>query len=165
MRSQGKQRLTPTHIKSLLPTLGPRDQMRQDGSIDHVPQVKRGNQTMLNTNEYRYAVFFNRVKRAVGTQWNPQIELRRLDPTGRVLGVEDRRTVLSVTLNREGSLVDIKVVRPSGVYQLDQVAINAFSKAQPFHNPPKGLVDSDGMIRFKFGFYLEFNAKELKLFR
>ena len=165
MRRRGQGALAPTHLRSLLPTLGPQNQLRQDGSIDHVPQVKRGDQTLLNANEYRYAVFFNRVKRAVGHQWNPQTELRRLDPTGRVLGVEDRKTILSVTLNRVGSIVDIKVVSPSGVYQLDQVAIHAFSKAQPFHNPPQGLVDSDGMIRFKFGFYLEFNSRELKLFR
>jgi TonB family protein len=165
MKSHGKNRLAPTHLRSLLPTLGPQDQIRQDGSIDHVPQVKRGHQTMLNTNEYRYAVFFNRVKRAVGSQWSPQSELRRLDPTGRVLGVEDRKTILSITLSREGSIIDIKIIQPSGVYQLDQVAINAFTKAQPFHNPPSGLADPDGMIRFKFGFYLEFNARELKLFR
>jgi len=165
VRYRGMSALAPTHVRSLLPTLGPHNQVRQDGSIDHVPQVKRGDQTMLNTNEYRYAVFFNRVKRAVGSQWSPQNTLRRVDPTGRVLGVEDRKTILSVTLNREGVVVDISVLKPSGVYQLDQVAINAFSRAQPFHNPPPGLVGSDGMIRFKFGFYLEFNTRELKLFR
>ena len=165
MRYRGMSALAPTHMRSLLPTLGPQDQRRQDGSIDHVPQVKRGHQTMLNTNEYRYAVFFNRVKRAVGRQWSPQHVLRSLDPTGRVLGVEDRKTILSVTLNRDGVVIDISVLKPSGVYQLDQVAINAFSRAQPFHNPPQGLVDSDGMIKFKFGFFLEFNSRQLKLFR
>lgn len=157
--------MAPTHFQSLLPTLGAKTLARQDGSIDHVDKMKRGNRTALNTQEYLHATFFNRMKRALASHWSPQDDVRSLDPTGRVLGVQDRQTVLEVTLNKAGKLVNIKVLKTSGAHMIDQGTVRAFRLAQPFHNPPKELIDSDGLVRFKFGFYLEFNKLKLQLFR
>lgn len=162
---QGTHRLTPTHYQSLLPTLGPQNQSRIDGSLDHIEEVKRGDQTALNTREYRYAFFFNRVKRDVSAQWKPAHQLGRIDPRGQVYGVRDRKTILAVTLKPDGSIVKIDINTPSGVPLLDREAISAFLKAQPFHNPPSGLVEKDGLIRFKFGFYIEIGSRSFKLFR
>ena len=157
--------LTPTHYQSLLPTLGPRDLARIDGSLDHVTEVPRGDQTALNTREFRYAFFFNRVKREVSVRWNPAGELGRIDPRGQVYGVRDRKTVLSIALKPDGTIAKIDVTDPSGVPLLDREAVGAFLRAQPFHNPPKGLIEEDGLIRFKFGFYLEIGSRSFKLFR
>lgn len=169
-RPQGKQtgrglRLSPTHYQSLLPTLGPQDQPRLDGSLDHIENMKRADQTALNTTEYRYAFFFNRVKRAVSTRWRPADELMRLDPRGQVYGVRDRETIIAVTLAPNGSIVKVEVNKASGIPQLDREALSAFLRAQPFHNPPSGLIEEDGMIRFKFGFYLEIGSRRFRLFR
>ena len=155
--------ISPTHYQSLLPTLGPQDLQRLDGSIDHVENTKEGDRTALNTREYRYAYFFNRVKREVSKHWDAVQRLRRSDPRGRVYGVRDRRTVLMVTLHASGKLVDVEVEVPSGVALLDQAAVHAFLRAQPFHNPPKGLLDSEGLVRFKFGFFLEINGRQFRL--
>ena len=38
---------------------------------------------------------------------------------------------------------------------MDEEARRAFRDAQPFANPPLGLADADGKIRFEFGFYFE----------
>jgi outer membrane biosynthesis protein TonB len=35
---------------------------------------------------------------------------------------------------------------------LDHVAVEAFKKAEPFPNPPMGIADEDGSIRFNFQF-------------
>jgi outer membrane biosynthesis protein TonB len=48
---------------------------------------------------------------------------------------------------------------------LDRAAIEAFQKAQPFVNPPRGLADGGGEIKFTFGFYLEVGSPGMRLFR
>lgn len=160
-----KASLVPTHYQSLLPTLGPQDQVRLDGSLDHVENIQRADKTALNTTEYRYAFFFNRVKRAVREHWQPANELMRLDPRGEIYGVRDRETIIAVTLKPNGSIFKIEISRASGIPQLDREALNAFLRAQPFHHPPQGLVEKDGLIRFKFGFYLEIGSRRFRLFR
>lgn len=148
----------PTHYQSLLPTLGPQDLERLEGSIDHVLNVPKGNKSALNTREYRFAHFFNRVKREVSERWRAIDVYRAHDPRGQVYGVQDRQTVLNVTLDASGALAGVEVIQSSGVRALDLEAIEAFKRAQPFYNPPKGLADPDGKIRFKFGFFLEINS-------
>lgn len=155
----------PAGVASLLPTLGPEELARRDGSIDHVEDVAEGDQTFLNTREYKYAWFFNRVKDSVQQHWDAADAHRRHDPYGRIYGVRDRVTVLEVTLNADGTLDDVFVSKDSGVAFLDEAALRAFRRAQPFPNPPPGLQDPDGRIRFRFGFYLEINGGGLRLFR
>ncbi len=152
-------------LSELLPTLGPQDLAESDGSIDHIEDMDEGDRTYLNTREYKYAWFFNRVKRDVQQRWGAVEAHRRNDPYGRVFGVRDRLTVVSVTLQPDGSLEDIYVKKDSGVAFLDEVAVQAFRDAQPFENPPEGLQDADGRIRFQFGFYLEIDGRGFRMFR
>jgi len=147
--------LAPTHYRSLLPTLGPQELSRLEGSIDRVVEVPKGRQTALNTREYRFAHFFNRVKREVSERWRAIEVYRARDPRGQVYGVKDRHTVINVTLDSSGALAGVELLQSCGIMALDLEAIEAFKRAQPFHNPPKGLADPDGKIRFKFGFFLE----------
>jgi TonB family protein len=151
--------------RSLLPTLGPREVAQKDGSIDHVENVDEGDQTFLNAKEYRYAFFFNRVKRNVSERWRATRAHRHHDPYGRIYGVRDRLTVVQVTLSPHGDLDDVIITKDSGVAFLDEAALDAFRAAQPFPNPPNGLQDPDGRIRFRFGFFLEINSRGFRLFR
>jgi TonB family protein len=48
----------------------------------------------------------------------------------------------------------VRVEQSSGVDFLDHVAVEAFKKAEPFPNPPGGIADEDGSIRFNFQFVL-----------
>jgi TonB family protein len=63
-------------------------------------------------------------------------------------------TVLSVTLRSDGQLEATTVTRSSGLAFLDNEAVDAFRKAQPFAAPPTGLLE-DGRVRFNFGFIFE----------
>jgi TonB family protein len=69
------------------------------------------------------------------------------------MGALSRVTVLVVTLRPDGSLADIQVAQSCGMDALDVEAMNAFTKAQPFANPPAALVQN-GYIRFQFGFHI-----------
>lgn len=132
---------------------------------DHVEGVDEGDGTFLNTREWKFASFFNRVKRNVSETWDPITELRRRDPTGEIYAWKTRHTLLSVTLSPDGKVADVYVEKSSGVDFLDREAIAAFQRAQPFPNPPRGLVDGNGQIRFQFGFFLETGRSGFRIFR
>lgn len=133
---------------------------------DHLKKIPLGERTALNSRKWVYASFFNRVQRLVAQQWDPSNPYRRRDPYGNIYGVKDRLTVLSVELLPNGTLADVSVARSSGLSFLDEEAKRAFQKAHPFPNPPAGLVERDGKIRFRFGFFLDLSSRvRFRLFR
>ncbi len=141
------------------------DRLTSAPAPDHVEGVDVGDATFLNTREWKYAGFFNRVKQNVAEVWNPMDAARVRDPTGSRYFNKDRTTVLAVTLNPQGAITDIRVARTSGLDFLDQTAIDAFEKAQPFVNPPPGLADARGDIRFTFGFHVSTGGGGFRFFR
>lgn len=149
----------------LVPSAAALDKIAGGAFSDHVEGVEEGDGTFLNTREWRYASFFNRIKDNVSHTWNPGKELRRRDPSGEIYAWKDRHTLLSITLREDGEIADVFVERSSGVDFLDQEAIAAFRRAQPFPNPPRGLVDEEGRIKFQFGFYLQVGRGGLRIFR
>jgi TonB family protein len=154
-----------------LPNLRPSPEVLErvlgGGSVDHLEDVEEGETTSLNTKQWKHASFFNRLKRQVSQNWDPNRVLQAEDPRGNVYGVRDRITHLLVTLDPTGHLVDAVVVRTSGFPSLDEEAIRAFRAAEPFPNPPPELVDPrSGRISFPFGFHLDnVERSTWKLFR
>lgn len=134
---------------------------------DALKGVDEGKHTLLNSKRWRFASFFNRVKRQVAQNWHPNIVYRRRDPRGRVYGFKDRLTILRVKLSPKGELKHVQLEKASGVGFLDDEAVRAFKLAQPFPNPPRGLVDEKtGLISFRFGFLFEISRRpSFKLFR
>lgn len=127
---------------------------------DYLKGVDKGKQTLLNSKRWRYSSFFNRVKRKVAQNWHPAVVYRRRDPTGNVYGFKDRLTILRVRLTPKGKLKELHLENASGVGFLDDEALSAFRAAEPFPNPPRGLVDkSTGMISFRFGFLFEISRR------
>jgi len=135
------------------------------GSPDKLDNVEDGDGTFLNTREWKYASYFNRIKQAVSSTWNPQRALDQRDPDRSLFGSRDRYTLLSVTLDPTGGLKDVVVKKTSGMDFLDRTTIEAFKRAQPFANPPPGIVEPNGEIRFVFGFYLEVGRGGFQVFR
>lgn len=141
-------------LESLRPTLGTVARISGSPSSDYVEGVPEGDGTYLNTKEFKYATFFIRVKDSVEGYWRDitQREYRRRDPTGRVYGQRDRATLLSIVLDRSGELDSVSVARSCGLDFLDQAAMQAIRAAEPFPNPPDGISEDDGTIRFNFQF-------------
>jgi TonB family protein len=155
----------PPRLAALMP--GPQGGIgRIEGGpfADHVEGVEEGEGTFLNAREYRYASFFNRVKKEVSMRWDPGVQLVKRDPTGGIYGQKDRLTILHVVLDEKGGLRKAEVAQGSGLDFLDQEAIGAFERAQPFPNPPTGLL-KDGQISFNFGFFVEFSSSSFRMFR
>jgi len=124
------------------------------GSVDKIDDADDGESTALNSKRWKFAGFFNRMKRQVAQNWHPDRVYLQRDPNGNVYGTRDRITVLKVNLNPDGSLSKVYVQQGCGVDFLDDEAVRAFRAAQPFPNPPTGLVNGEG-ISFSFGFHFQ----------
>ncbi|HUS65554.1 MAG TPA: TonB family protein [Kofleriaceae bacterium] len=138
------------------------------GSVDHVEDAEEGDFTALNSRKWKYATFFNRMKRQVAQNWHPDVVYLRRDPNGNIYGNRDRLTVLRVSLKPNGAVAKIYVAKRSGVDFLDDEAVRAFEEAQPFPNPPSGLVDlQSNLITFSFGFHFQLGSdrSRWKVFR
>jgi len=153
-------------VPNLMPSASVLDKITGAAPNDHLSDVDEGQGTFLNTKEWKFSSFFNRVKQSVGMHWDPGSQLRQRDPTGNIYGGKDRYTIVSVALNERGMVKEIYVEKSCGLDFLDLEAIKSFERAQPFPNPPPGLLDGDSTIRFSFGFFLEMGAgAKLRLFR
>jgi TonB family protein len=139
---------------------------RGQGSMDYLKDVDDGESTALNSKKWAHAAFFNRVKKQVADQWHPDVVYVQHDPQGNVYGVKDRVTVLRIHLSPDGRMASWTMLQSSGVDFLDDEAIHAFQKAQPFPNPPRALVESDGQIHFNFAFIFELSGRtQFKVFK
>ena len=131
-----------------------------NGTPESLDEVPVGDETILNTRAYKHGWFFNRVVGALYQNWRVQEAHRSNDPSGKVYGIRDRHTVVFAILNRKGELIDIAISKSSGAPHLDDEAIAAFRRAQPFPNPPEALVNEKGHIEFPMGFNLRLGQPE-----
>lgn len=126
------------------------------GTMDDIQDVDEAEENLLNSRRWKYASFFNRLRDAVAQHWHPEVLHAARDPEGRIYGTKTRVTRLLIRLNPDGSLKGIRVDKSSDVDFLDEEAIRAVRAAQPFSNPPAGLVDPEtGFIDFGFAFIFE----------
>lgn len=123
---------------------------------DHFDKLDRGAETELNTFEWKHAAYFNRIKESVSRAWAPILQIKRYDPAGALIGKQDRLTVVEVTIDSQGNVLETQIRNSSHVFYLDDEAISAFKKASPFPNPPKALFALKQDFSFTFGFYVNF---------
>ena len=138
--------------KKLLPYLNGADAVLMSPSNDFLEDVKKGNETYLNTRKFAYAAYFNKMKQAISRNWSPGTAIIVNDPTGKMYGRKDRFTKLKVFISDKGKLVKAKVITSCGVDFLDREAINAFKMATPFAPPPEVLLNEDKQLEIQFGF-------------
>lgn len=132
------------------------DEMSQ--SDDHLKEVKSGLQTLLSTKEFVYYSYYSRIKEQIRQHWEPGVreKVKIIYKQGRnIASVRDRVTQVLVTLDKEGTLIRVDVLSPSGIVDLDAAAREAFEAAAPFPNPPQGMVEADGTIKIRWDFVLE----------
>ena len=128
-------------------------------STDKLEQVEQSLKTQLNTKEYKYYGYYQRIKNQLNQFWQPQVKQKesRLMTQGRTIASDSNNKVtkLIIVLNDAGTLVKVQVIGESGVRDLDEAAVEAFRQAAPFPNPPKGMVENDGTIKIRWDFVVE----------
>lgn len=124
---------------------------------DYLPEVKEGAQTALNTREFKFYSYFERIKDRLRMYWEPQLQRRvsRIYATGQNLPEFDLITKLNISLNKNGELSKISITRNSGYEEIDLAAVKAFELAAPFPNPPMGMIEKDGQVYLTWSFVVQ----------
>jgi protein TonB len=112
---------------------------------DYVVGIKASDRTALNTKEYQYFGYHQRIRSRLELEWNRLLRetVERFYRSGRRLASDmEYTTRLLVILNARGEITRVTVLGVSGTQELDDVAVQAFNRAGPFPNPPQGLVQN-----------------------
>jgi hypothetical protein len=115
---------------------------------DYLKDIKEGHETNLNTAEFKFFGYFQRIKKQVEIYWTRELLLlvKRQRVSSREL-----KTYLVVILDHAGRVASIDIYGPSGILELDKVAIEAFKLAGSFPNPPRELI-KNGQVKLQWGF-------------
>jgi len=127
-------------------------------TVDYIKDLDPGLETLLSTREFVYYTYYARIRRQLNQFWGPKVreKLVALYRSGRqIASSTDKITKCLVTLNKDGKLMRVQIIGNSGVHELDEAAVEAFKLAEPFPNPPHGMVEDDGSIRIRWDFILE----------
>jgi protein TonB len=125
---------------------------------DYVRGVRESEKTLLNTKEYVFFGYFQRIRERLDRAWVPILKQRLLKfyRKGRHLASDtDHSTRVLVVLNSEGEVVRVQVINESGTADLDEAAVSAFNEAGPFPNPPRGIVNPNGEVEIPWEFILK----------
>jgi protein TonB len=120
--------------------------------------MKESDRTALNTKEYQFYGYFQRIRQRLDRAWVPILKekLASYYRQGRQLASDmDHITKVVVILNENGEIVRVKIVSESGTRELDDAAVNAFNQAGPFPNPPHGMVDTNHEVQVPWDFILK----------
>ncbi|RLA60404.1 MAG: hypothetical protein DRQ88_12610 [Epsilonproteobacteria bacterium] len=123
---------------------------------DYVDDVPLGDVTNLNTIEFKYYGFYNRIRKKLEQHWGNSLreKAKYLYRRGRTISSEVKITSLKVTLDYKGNIVRVKLKSASGIKELDEAAMESFNRAGPFPNPPKGMM-KNGEATIEWGFVVK----------
>ena len=102
-----------------------------------------GKTLSLNTTNYPYAGYMERIRRQVNFWWQQNLDNL---PSSVRLTKSSYKTSVEVILTGDGVLEFIEVTDESGVEPIDDAVVRAFKVAGPFDNPPEGLIKKDGRV-------------------
>jgi len=131
------------------------------GNLDALdPDVAIGANTLLNTDEYIYAGFFNRVKREVAPRWEPAIQ--RFLRSTQTLAEGTFATRYAFFVDEQGMIQDTQLLQSSGSRSLDDIAVRTLREVGRFPNPPQSLRSVGGLYRVELGFVVEYSKKRFQ---
>lgn len=120
--------------------------------------IKEGRETILNTDKVVYASFINRIAEEVYDPWVSNLEsaIREYKFKDKKLETNLYITKLLVTMDKDGDIQGISIVKSSGNDEVDDAPKRAFWALEGFKNPPSQLMKEDGFIRLTYEFHLEY---------
>ena len=124
----------------------------------YIQGMKEGDTSALNTKEFVFYSYFERVRRQLDQAWQPILreQIQRIYKNGRKLASNmDYTTRTMVTLSAKGEIVRVQLLEQSGTTDLDQAAVDALNKAGPYPNPPKGLINDSNQVQIRWDFILK----------
>jgi TonB family protein len=118
------------------------------------PDVRPGNQTALKTRANPFAVYLARMHRRIHELWGFGF-LEDLDskPSDHPMNDWDLWTNVEISVNPDGSVNKVTIVRTSGVLDFDVAALDTVLSAAPYDETPEEIRSADGRVYMRWGFY------------
>jgi len=123
-------------------------------SNDFIEDIPLGDFTKLNTQEFEFYGFYNRIREKLEQFWgrNIQDEADKIFKKGRSIASDTNHiTALEIEINEVGEIVKVDIKSASGIRELDSAAIDTFNQAGPFPNPPVKML-TNGRAKIKWSF-------------
>lgn len=118
-----------------------------------VRRLQRGEELKVNAFGLDYGQYIVRMRERLAQRWNWKKSL-----TANMYNYQQISVQVAVVLNSEGQLEDIRVIKSSFFESFDDVAIEAFKKAEPFPNPPQSLIQDDNRVYLPWEFLLSLDG-------
>lgn len=115
------------------------------------PNLPEGSENMLNTEESTFYAFYARMYEKIAPIFNQLVSLYPASiapPEGQYIAL------VEAILDRDGNLVEVKIISGSGLTYFDDLVIQCWTRAKQFQNPPHQLVDKKNQVHVRFNFLL-----------
>lgn len=126
-------------------------------SRDFLEDIPLGNVAQLNSAEYQFFGFYNRIRLKLEQYWGHSLkqQIEKIMKSGRRPAAQANHvTSLQVIMDHKGKIMKVIVKGSSGINEFDQAAIEAFNEAGPFPNPPAGMIKG-GKAIVEWGFVVK----------
>ena len=124
---------------------------------EHIPSVREGGFTSLNTDQFLYYTFYARINEQLRNRWvfNLRQFVSQSGPQ-RInrLAQRPQITEIEVILDADGNYVKSTFHNHADDPAIDKAAQVAFQQASPFLNPPSEIVTEEGFIHLHYSFHV-----------
>ncbi len=148
--SKNNDTFTPGSSTSILtkgPGLGETKGKGVSAGDDFILGASIGPMTYLNTQEFKYFNYYNRIKEKVVENWRPLIRkaIKKVKANEKIYGklsVGLKITKLAIKLDSKGEIIALDYVGVCGIEPFDLTAKKSFEISAPFASPPTELVQN-----------------------
>ncbi len=138
-------------------------------SDDFIVGATIGPMTILNTQEFKYFSYYNRIKDKVVENWRPLIrkaikQVKSNEKKYGALTVGLKITKLAITLDEKGEIIALDYVGICGIEPFDLTAKKSFQISAPFASPPAELVQN-GRFNLRWDFAVNVEESGLVEFK
>ena len=132
------------------------------GSGDVVKSdVAIGAETLLNTDEYRFASFFNRLKEGLLPRWQPRVRTIMRSQNRNKLPEGIYLTEVAVGTDKDGNITEVEITKTSGFAPFDEAASEAFWNLAKLHNLPREFLNRQDRFRTAMSFSVQVSNQGL----
>lgn len=147
--------LVPNLGRAAVTSLHPIGSGRKAATGEHLPQVMVGGFNALNTDYFTYYGFYSRINSNVRPHWESRIDevIRNFQRVGhQALQKLPWVTHIEILLDSDGKYKEGVIHHSSGIEEFDEATRLAIKLGAPVPNPPKALVQEDGLVHLHYQF-------------
>ncbi len=129
------------------------DEQRGAPSEAFLRKLRRGDELKVNAQLFDYGQYINRMRDKLSQRWNARSVITPEMWSQRVVQVS-----VAVILDKAGEIVELRNLATSRFKAYDEEALRTLRESGPFPNPPKSLVQEDGLVYMTWNFTLNLDG-------